>query len=258
MTLCLNLPLFLSSEISTEVLEASQGQTTPGITLGNQSVPEEQQLPPGSAGCSPGQLGGMQGPAQLLPGSQGLATRQLQPLTGFQPGLAGTWHLVLLLTLSTFSTHRKERERKLHQIWLGHDFGKGKATPAARGLKSCSRILQEWLLWLLAGLQHSLSDVVVCSKQPFRKHIYQGQTAPRAHEWLISQLTHGVRLKAHESFEERGKNWLVFKVKKQEIQVQLLSRLHKAGRKLPLSQESPSSADFSTSASLPFLLPHFI
>lgn len=85
-TLCLNLPLFLSSEISTEVLEASQGQTAPGITLENQSVPEEQQLPPGRAGCSPGQLSGMQGPAQLLPGSQGLATRQLQPLTGSSLG----------------------------------------------------------------------------------------------------------------------------------------------------------------------------
>ena len=44
---------------------------------------------------------------------------------------------------------------------------------------------------------------------------------------------YGVRLKLHKGFEEMGKNSLIFKAKKQEIQAQLPSRLCKACRNLP-------------------------
>lgn len=109
-----------------------------------------------------------------------------------------------------------------------------------------------------AGLQYTLPDVVAYSKYPFRKHIYQGQTVPRAYELLISQLTYRVRPKVHESFEERGKNRLIFKVKKQEIQVQLPSRLHKACRKLPRFTRVTLLCSLLNFNFFTLLFPHFI
>jgi len=61
----------------------------------------------------------------------------------------------------------------------------------------------------------------------------------------LPHLTYGVRLRLHKDFEEMGKNRLVLKAKKQEIQAQLPSRLRYACSNLP---------SFTRSTLLPSLL----
>lgn len=136
---------------------------------------------------------------------------------------------VCLLTLNLL--HMQKREKKPGQIWL---FGKS---------NSCN-VWAEVLQWNSSGMIYLCrvgnrlafnTAYQLYSEYPFRKHIYQGQTIPRACELLISQLTRRVRLKA----QERGKKWLIFELKKQEIQAQLLSRPHKACRKLSPHSHPP-------------------
>lgn len=195
MTLCLNLPI-ISSIWNLHRGPGGLPRTNRSWSYPGKSgcAPRSSSCPPGSAGCSPQpQSSGRDGQstAQLLPGS---ATRQLQlhgrlqppalhsstaAWAGWSPGTSSCSHFEPF-------PHAEKRPRKLGQIWLGHYFGKRKATPATCGLKSCSGILQEWPLWLLSGGQagprHSLPDAVAYSKYPCRKQIYQEQTVPRLYE----------------------------------------------------------------------------
>lgn len=118
--------------------------------------PEDQQLPPRqcwlllTATEQPGGMGTGQHSSCLA--AQGTATKQVQLRAPLQPpaphSSTPTWAGWNLRTSSFCShfepfPHAEKRKRKLGQIWLGHYFAKGKATPATWGLKSCSRILQE-------------------------------------------------------------------------------------------------------------------
>lgn len=251
MTLCLNLPVI--SFIWTlhrgpgGLPRTNRSWNYPGKSV---CALRSSSCPPGSAGCSPGTQSSWVGWAWASTAPTWLCHKAGPapcPAPALQqPGLAGpSAH-----TLNLF--HAQKRERKLSQIWFSHYFGKGKAAPAIRELlKSCSGILQEWLVsgWGTGWPSAQLTRYSGLQQIPLQKAHLSGTNSPwyqspgqyqeLVNEWLILQLTHRVRLKARESFEERGKKRLIFKVKKEEIQVHS-SADHKACRKLaPFTSHPP-------------------